>query len=90
MDAIFFLIPIALGILLGNVLSGSRHSGLDIFKMAWDLEGHRDSTAAALYGGLVFTASTEHAQPFAVGLNCATGPEFMADHLRHHAALLGA
>ncbi len=33
-----------------------------------------------------FTASIEHARPFAVGLNCATGPEFMADHLRtmHH------
>ncbi|MCU0235275.1 MAG: homocysteine S-methyltransferase family protein, partial [Thermoanaerobaculales bacterium] len=29
-----------------------------------------------------FLASIEHAQPLAVGLNCATGPEFMTDHLR--------
>ena len=27
-------------------------------------------------------ASIEHAEPLAVGLNCATGPEFMTDHLR--------
>ena len=29
-----------------------------------------------------FLTSTEHAAPLAVGLNCATGPEFMTDHLR--------
>ncbi|HSL17503.1 MAG TPA: methionine synthase [Methylomirabilota bacterium] len=29
-----------------------------------------------------FVASIEHAGPLAVGLNCATGPEFMTDHLR--------
>lgn len=29
-----------------------------------------------------FVASIEHARPLAVGLNCATGPEFMTDHLR--------
>ncbi len=26
-------------------------------------------------------------KPFAVGLNCATGPEFMTDHLRSLASL---
>ena len=26
--------------------------------------------------------SIQHVQPLAVGMNCATGPEFMADHLR--------
>ncbi|OGH59911.1 MAG: methionine synthase [Candidatus Lindowbacteria bacterium RIFCSPLOWO2_12_FULL_62_27] len=26
--------------------------------------------------------SVEHAKPFTVGLNCATGPEFMTDHIR--------
>ncbi|MBI4178916.1 methionine synthase [bacterium] len=26
--------------------------------------------------------SIEHAMPFTVGLNCATGPEFMTDHIR--------
>ncbi len=29
-----------------------------------------------------FYLSIEHLQPIAVGLNCATGPEFMRDHLR--------
>jgi 5-methyltetrahydrofolate--homocysteine methyltransferase len=29
-----------------------------------------------------FYASVEHAAPLSVGLNCATGPEFMTDHLR--------
>jgi 5-methyltetrahydrofolate--homocysteine methyltransferase len=27
-------------------------------------------------------ASVEHLDPFSIGLNCATGPEFMTDHLR--------
>ncbi|HEV8440353.1 MAG TPA: homocysteine S-methyltransferase family protein, partial [Methylomirabilota bacterium] len=27
-------------------------------------------------------ASLEHLDPFSIGLNCATGPEFMTDHLR--------
>lgn len=29
-----------------------------------------------------FYLAVEHLQPLAVGLNCATGPEFMRDHLR--------
>ena len=29
-----------------------------------------------------FYLSIEHLRPFAVGLNCATGPEFMTDHIR--------
>ncbi|MEQ6377340.1 methionine synthase [Bacillaceae bacterium S4-13-56] len=29
-----------------------------------------------------FYLSLEHMKPFAVGLNCATGPEFMRDHVR--------
>src|SRR5690606_11126803 len=29
-----------------------------------------------------FYLSVEHLKPVAVGLNCATGPEFMRDHLR--------
>jgi len=31
--------------------------------------------------------SLEHLEPFSLGLNCATGPEFMTDHLRSLAAL---
>jgi 5-methyltetrahydrofolate--homocysteine methyltransferase len=33
------------------------------------------------------TASVEHLRPFSIGLNCATGPEFMTDHLRSLSAL---
>ena len=29
-----------------------------------------------------FYISVEHMNPIAVGLNCATGPEFMQDHIR--------
>lgn len=29
-----------------------------------------------------FTLSVEHLNPISIGLNCATGPEFMKDHLR--------
>lgn len=29
-----------------------------------------------------FYISAEHMNPIAVGLNCATGPEFMTDHIR--------
>ncbi|MFB4211333.1 methionine synthase [Shouchella sp. JSM 1781072] len=29
-----------------------------------------------------FSLSVEHLQPLVVGLNCATGPEFMRDHIR--------
>src|SRR5262245_15535537 len=32
-------------------------------------------------------ASIEHLHPFSIGLNCATGPEFMTDHLRSLSAL---
>src|SRR3970040_1924948 len=31
--------------------------------------------------------SLEHLQLFSIGLNCATGPEFMTDHIRSLAAL---
>lgn len=34
-----------------------------------------------------FYISVEHMNPIAVGLNCATGPEFMQDHLRSLAEL---
>ncbi|MCP8967117.1 methionine synthase [Ectobacillus ponti] len=34
-----------------------------------------------------FYLSIEHLQPLSVGLNCATGPEFMRDHIRSLAGL---
>ncbi|HXX93444.1 MAG TPA: homocysteine S-methyltransferase family protein, partial [Planctomycetota bacterium] len=39
-------------------------------------------TMLAGQGVDAFYASIEHAGPLSVGLNCGTGPEFMADHLR--------
>ncbi|HYE99905.1 MAG TPA: homocysteine S-methyltransferase family protein, partial [Planctomycetota bacterium] len=39
-------------------------------------------TMLAGQGVDAFYASVEHAAPLSVGLNCGTGPEFMADHLR--------
>jgi len=37
-----------------------------------------------------FMVSLEHLKPISIGLNCATGPEFMKDHLRTLANLTGA
>ncbi|WP_249650861.1 homocysteine S-methyltransferase family protein, partial [Lysinibacillus sp. D4A3_S15] len=34
-----------------------------------------------------FYISIEHIQPLSVGLNCATGPEFMTDHIHSLAEL---
>ncbi|WP_100330357.1 methionine synthase [Bacillus xiapuensis] len=34
-----------------------------------------------------FYLSIEHIQPLSVGLNCATGPEFMTDHIRSLSAI---
>jgi 5-methyltetrahydrofolate--homocysteine methyltransferase len=34
-------------------------------------------------------ASLRHAQPLAFGMNCATGPEFMTDHIRTLSSLTG-
>jgi len=39
-------------------------------------------TMLAGQGAEAFLVSLEHADLLAVGLNCATGPEFMTDHLR--------
>jgi len=37
-----------------------------------------------------FAVSVEHLSPLSIGLNCATGPEFMTDHLRSLAGLVPA
>jgi 5-methyltetrahydrofolate--homocysteine methyltransferase len=39
-------------------------------------------TMLAGQGVDALTVSLEHLQPFSLGLNCSTGPEFMTDHLR--------
>jgi 5-methyltetrahydrofolate--homocysteine methyltransferase len=51
-----------------------------------------EPTGTMLAGQAVdaLAVSLEHLRPFAVGLNCATGPEFMTDHLRTLSALATA
>jgi len=51
-----------------------------------------EPTGTMLAGQAVdaLAVSLEHLQPFSLGLNCATGPEFMTDHLRSLAALVPA
>ncbi|MCG3135503.1 MAG: Methionine synthase [Planctomycetes bacterium] len=44
-------------------------------------------TMLAGQGVEAFWTSVAHADLFAVGMNCATGPEFMTDHLRSLAAI---
>jgi 5-methyltetrahydrofolate--homocysteine methyltransferase len=39
-------------------------------------------TMLAGQGVDALTVSLEHLEPFSLGLNCSTGPEFMTDHLR--------
>ena len=36
-----------------------------------------------------FYISLEHLEPISIGLNCATGPEFMRDHIRTLSAIAG-
>ncbi len=47
-------------------------------------------TMLAGQGVDALTVSLEHLQPFSLGLNCSTGPEFMTDHLRSLSALATA
>jgi 5-methyltetrahydrofolate--homocysteine methyltransferase len=51
-----------------------------------------EPTGTMLAGQAVdaLTVSLEHLAPFSLGLNCATGPEFMTDHLRTLSALATA
>jgi 5-methyltetrahydrofolate--homocysteine methyltransferase len=51
-----------------------------------------EPTGTMLAGQAVdaLAVSLEHVRPFSLGLNCATGPEFMTDHLRSLAALAPA
>ncbi len=47
-------------------------------------------TMLAGQGVEAFAVSVEHLAPLSIGLNCATGPEFMTDHLRSLAGLVPA
>lgn len=58
-----------------------RETGFDI---PIAISGTIERTGTMLGGQTAdaFYVSVAHAQPLAIGLNCATGPEFMTDHLR--------
>jgi 5-methyltetrahydrofolate--homocysteine methyltransferase len=47
-------------------------------------------TMLAGQGVDALAVSLEHLEPFSLGLNCSTGPEFMTDHLRSLSALTTA
>jgi 5-methyltetrahydrofolate--homocysteine methyltransferase len=47
-------------------------------------------TMLAGQGVEALAVSLEHLEPFSLGLNCSTGPEFMTDHLRSLSALATA
>ena len=50
-----------LGLLGANALLGSPLSPREILQMAFEIEGHPDNAAAALYGGLVIVTPEEEA-----------------------------
>jgi 5-methyltetrahydrofolate--homocysteine methyltransferase len=54
------------------------------FEIPLVISGTVERTGTMLGGQTAdaFYVSVSHAQPLAIGLNCATGPEFMTDHLR--------
>lgn len=47
-------------------------------------------TMLAGQGVEALAVSVQHLRPLSIGLNCATGPEFMTDHLRSLAAMTSA
>lgn len=57
----------------------SRHKNVPLI-----LSGTIEPMGTTLAGQPIesFYISSEHMKPIAVGLNCATGPEFMTDHIR--------
>ena len=58
-----------------------RELGIEVPVM---ISGTIEPTGTMLAGQTAdaFWASVAHARPLSIGLNCATGPEFMTDHLR--------
>jgi 5-methyltetrahydrofolate--homocysteine methyltransferase len=69
-----------------GVRQAMREAGVDLPLM---LSATIEPMGTMLAGQAVeaFAVSVEHLRPLSIGLNCATGPEFMTDHLRSLAAL---
>jgi 5-methyltetrahydrofolate--homocysteine methyltransferase len=59
------------------------------FKVPVMVSGTIEATGTMLAGQSVeaFSTSLMHVQLLSIGLNCATGPEFMTDHIRSLAAI---
>jgi 5-methyltetrahydrofolate--homocysteine methyltransferase len=57
---------------------------IEEFRVPTIVSGTIERWGAMLAGQPVdaFYASVAHAKPFAIGLNCATGPDLMTDHIR--------
>jgi 5-methyltetrahydrofolate--homocysteine methyltransferase len=60
------------------------------FRIPVMVSGTIETTGTMLAGQTAeaFATSVMHADLFSVGLNCATGPEFMTDHIRSLAAMV--
>src|SRR5262245_23666441 len=73
----------AAAIVVGEAM---REAGVELPLM---ISATIEPTGTMLAGQAVdaLAVSLEHLRPFSLGLNCATGPEFMTDHLRSLAAL---
>jgi len=69
-----------------GVREAMQEAGVDLPLM---ISATIEPTGTMLAGQAVdaLTVSLEHLRPFSLGLNCATGPEFMTDHLRSLSAL---
>lgn len=66
--------------------AANRELGADV-PVALSCTIESTGTMLAGQGIEAFYLSVEHADPLYVGLNCATGPDFMTDHVRSLAAL---
>ncbi|MGL4818607.1 MAG: homocysteine S-methyltransferase family protein, partial [Bacilli bacterium] len=64
-----------------GISQAKEQTGVDVPLM---ISGTIEPMGTTLAGQNIeaFFLSVAHMKPFAVGLNCATGPEFMTDHLR--------
>nr|MDA8227091.1 methionine synthase [Desulfitobacterium hafniense] len=64
-----------------GILRAFREKGVELPIM---ISGTIEATGTTLAGQSIeaFYVSLEHLKPVTVGLNCATGPEFMRDHVR--------
>ncbi|CCQ94160.1 Homoserine kinase [[Clostridium] ultunense Esp] len=68
---------IVAGLLLGNEWSGSPYTKEELLQFAYEMEGHPDNVAAALYGGMT-AAFVEEGRAFAVPVPVVLSLSFLA------------